>query len=51
MADVDVSDILLAIARQVIDSLEKINIHLQSRGFRALVQEAADFLNTPIEEQ
>ncbi|MCA1991645.1 MAG: AAA family ATPase [Coleofasciculus sp. S288] len=50
MGDVDVSDIVLVIARQVTDSLEKINIHLQSDGFRDLLQGAANFLNTPIEE-
>lgn len=45
MADVDVSDILLAIARQVTDSLETLNIRLQPRGFKALLKDAADFLN------
>jgi hypothetical protein len=46
IADVDVSDILLAIARQVSESLEKIKINLQPRGFRALVKEAAEFLTS-----
>lgn len=47
-ADVDVSDILLAIARQVSDSLEKNSIHLQSQGLKALLKDAIDFLQTPI---
>jgi len=46
MADVDVSDILLAIARQVSESLEKIKINLQPRGFRALLKDAAELLKS-----
>ena len=49
MADVDVSDILLAIARQVMESLAAIDIDLQPRGFKALLQGAVDLLQTPIE--
>ncbi len=49
MTDVDISDILLAIARQVSESLEKIRVNLQPRGFRALLKNAAEFLQTPIE--
>jgi hypothetical protein len=46
MADVDVSDILLAIARQVSESLEKIKINLQPGGFRALLKDAAELLKS-----
>jgi hypothetical protein len=46
MADVDVSDILLAIARQVSESLEKIKINLQPCGFRALLKDAAELLKS-----
>ena len=46
MADVDVSDILLAIARQVSESLEKIKINLQPRGFKALLKDAAELLKS-----
>ncbi len=49
MADVDISDILLAIARQVSESLQKINISLQPKGFKALLKGAAQILQTPIE--
>jgi hypothetical protein len=46
MADVDVSDILLAIARQVSESLEKIKINLQPRRFKALLKDAAELLKS-----
>jgi hypothetical protein len=49
MADVDITEILLSIARQVSESLEKIDISVQPRGFKNLLQEAAQFLQTPIE--
>jgi pantothenate kinase-related protein Tda10 len=49
MADVDISDILLAIARQVSESLQKTDIHLQPKGFKALLKGAADILQTSIE--
>ncbi|MEM8639113.1 MAG: ATP-binding protein [Cyanobacteria bacterium P01_G01_bin.54] len=49
MADVDVTDILLAIARQVSESLETINIRLQPRYFVNLVQELGEILQTPVE--
>jgi hypothetical protein len=49
MADVDVSDILLAITRQVSSSLEAANIRLQPTYFTNLFHEVADFLQTPIE--
>jgi len=49
MADVDVTDILLAIARQVSENLELLKISLRPRGFKNLLKDAADFLQTPIE--
>ncbi len=49
MADVDISDILLAIARQVSESLEKIQVNVQARGFKGLLKEVAAVLQTPIE--
>ncbi|MCL1467183.1 P-loop NTPase fold protein [Argonema galeatum] len=49
MADLDVTDILLAIARQVSESLEQAKIVLQPRGFKALLQGAAKVLQTEIE--
>ncbi|MDY6803483.1 MAG: ATP-binding protein [Cyanobacteriota bacterium] len=47
--DVDVSDILLAIARQVSASLEESNIKLKAEGFKALLKQTVDFLKTPID--
>jgi AAA ATPase domain len=49
MADVDVSDILLAITRQVSASLEQVDIRLKPTYFIKLFGEIADFLQTPIE--
>jgi hypothetical protein len=49
MADVDITDILLAIARQVSESLQKIDISLQPKGFKALLKGATQILQTPIE--
>lgn len=49
MADVDISDILFAIARQVSASLEKSQIQLKPEGFKAFLKQTADFLQTPIE--
>lgn len=46
--DVDITDILLAIARRVSESLERHSIHLQPRGFKKLLQDTANFLQTPI---
>lgn len=51
MADVDVSDILLAITRQVSASLEKVNIRLKPSYFVNLFNEIADFLQTPIQPE
>jgi len=49
MADVDVTDVLLSIARQVADSLEKAGISLEPTGFKALLDGAIKLLNTEIE--
>jgi hypothetical protein len=49
VADVDLTDILLAIARQVSASLEAAKIELQPKGFKAFLQQTVDFLQTPIE--
>ncbi len=49
MADIDVSDILLSIARQVSASLEGINIKTKPTYFANLFREIGDFLQTPIE--
>ncbi|MEQ9670549.1 P-loop NTPase fold protein [Coleofasciculus sp. G2-EDA-02] len=49
MADVDISDILLSIARSVSENLEAIGIHLQPRYFNKLFNEINEFLQTPID--
>lgn len=49
MGDIDVSDILLAIAHQVSASLKDDGISLIGGYFRNLLQECATFLNTPID--
>ncbi|MEQ8957400.1 MAG: hypothetical protein RLP02_05665, partial [Coleofasciculus sp. C2-GNP5-27] len=49
MADVDVTDILLAIARSVAESLEAVKIRLQPAYFVNLFRDIGDFLQTPIE--
>ncbi len=49
MADIDVSDILLSVARQVSVSLEAIGIKVKPGYFANLFQEIGDFLQTPIE--
>lgn len=49
MADVDISDILLSIARSVSENLEAIGIRLQPRYFNKLFNEINDFLQTPID--
>jgi hypothetical protein len=48
MADVDVTDILLAIAGQVSESLEAMKISLKSDYFAKLFTEVVDFLKKPI---
>ncbi|MBH8553016.1 ATP-binding protein [Nostocaceae cyanobacterium CENA357] len=49
MADIDVSDILLSVARQVSVSLEAIGIKLKPGYFINLFKEIGDFLQSPIE--
>lgn len=49
MADVDVTDILLAVAGQVSESLEAMKISLKPRYFAKLFTEVVDFLQTPID--
>ncbi|MGB3493869.1 MAG: hypothetical protein WBA57_14160 [Elainellaceae cyanobacterium] len=49
MGDIDVSDILLAIASQVSASVKQGGISLSGSYFRNLLQECATFLNTPID--
>ncbi|MEA5502272.1 ATP-binding protein [Halotia wernerae UHCC 0503] len=49
MADVDVTDILLAIAREVSQSLEAIKINLKPGYFQNLFTEIVDFLQTPLD--
>ncbi|OKH44023.1 KAP family P-loop domain-containing protein [Calothrix sp. HK-06] len=49
MADVDVTDILLAIAREVSQSLEAIKINLKPGYFKTLFTEISNFLLTPVE--
>lgn len=49
MADVDITDILLSVARQVSESLEAIKIRLKPTYFSNLFTEIVDFLQTPIE--
>ncbi|MCG6133308.1 MAG: KAP family NTPase [Nostoc sp. LLA-1] len=49
MADIDISDILLSVARQVSASLEAIGIKLKPTYFTNLFREIGDFLQTPID--
>lgn len=49
LTDVDVTDIMLAIAGQVSESLEAIKIRLRPTYFARLFSEIAEFLQTPIE--
>ncbi len=49
MSDVDISDILLAIARRVTESLESSGISLQPGYFQKLFGEVKDILLTPID--
>ena len=49
MADVDVSDILLSIAKSVSESLEAIGIHLRPQYFARLFNDIKDFFQTPID--
>ncbi|MEM7555318.1 MAG: P-loop NTPase fold protein [Cyanobacteria bacterium P01_A01_bin.84] len=49
MADIDVSDILLSVARQVSASLEKIGIKIKPGYFGNLFKEISDILHSSIE--
>jgi AAA ATPase domain len=49
MADVDVTDVLLAIAGQVSESLEAMRIRLKPAYFNKLFGEIVDFMQTPID--
>ncbi|MCF2148213.1 KAP family NTPase [Desmonostoc muscorum LEGE 12446] len=49
MADIDVTDILLAVAREVSQSLEAIKINLKPGYFKNLFHEISDFLQTPLD--
>lgn len=51
MGDVDISDILLAIARQVSSSMATEQVKVQPGYFQRLFGEIADMLQTPIEFQ
>ncbi|MCU0541541.1 MAG: KAP family NTPase [Oscillatoriaceae cyanobacterium Prado104] len=46
--DIDLTDIMLAIARQVSQSLEEGDIVLQPQGFKAFLKGSWDFLQTPV---
>lgn len=46
--DVDITDIMLAIARRVGESLEQINITLQPQGFKSFLNGVWEFLQTPV---
>ena len=48
MADVDISDILLAIARQVSDSLEQAQIKLKPTRFQQLLEGAVNLLTSEV---
>ncbi len=49
MADVDVTDILLVIARQVSESLDAVQIKLKPGYFVSLFREIGEILQTPVE--
>lgn len=49
MADLDISDILLVIARNISESLEAVDIKLKPGYFADLFAEAAAFLQTPVD--
>ncbi len=49
MGDVDLSDILLAIARRVVESLEAVKVKTEAKGFRAMLNGAVKILQTEIE--
>ena len=47
--DIDITDILLAITREVAQSLESAGIQLKPRYFQNLFTEVAEFLQTPLD--
>lgn len=49
MADVDITDILLAIIRQVTESLESAKIFIKPTAFKRIFDDLADFLQSPVE--
>ncbi|NER83682.1 MAG: AAA family ATPase [Leptolyngbya sp. SIO1D8] len=49
MSDVEITDILLVIARQISASLESVNISLQPNYFQRLFQSISDTLRMPVE--
>lgn len=49
LSDVEVTDILLVIARQISASLESVNIHMQPNYFQRLFQSISDTLRMPVE--
>ncbi len=49
MGDVDISDILLSIARQVSETMESAKIKVRPSYFTNLFAEVAEFLQTPID--
>ncbi|HEY9798849.1 MAG TPA: ATP-binding protein [Leptolyngbyaceae cyanobacterium] len=49
LADVDVTDILLAVVREVSQSLEAIKINIRPGYFQNLFKEVVDFLQTPLD--
>ncbi len=51
MADVDITDILLAIARQVSESIEQLQIQLKPQGFKNLLTGLVNVLNKEIDLQ
>lgn len=51
MADVDIADVLLAIARRISESLEEIQLTPQASGFRGLLDSAKRVLFTEIDVQ
>ncbi|MEH2460247.1 MAG: P-loop NTPase fold protein [Nostoc sp.] len=46
--DVDITDIMLAIARRVGESLEQVNVTLQPQGFKSFLDGVWEFLQTPV---
>mgnify|MGYP001801643690 CR=1 FL=1 len=49
VADVDITDIFLAIIRQVTENLKKVNVQIKPSYFQGLFNELADFLQSPID--